>query len=93
MCEARVILLLWRGREEEVELEVEVKKYDEAKGRAENKVVVFRVGAGGQNRGVRAARATGVIGGRTRCWAGSAEARCIAFTQAESGPELLAKGP
>lgn len=91
-CEAGTILLLWRASGK-VELEVEVKKYGEVKGRAENKVVVFRIGAGGQNRGVRAGRGAGVIAGRTRCWSGSAEARCLAFTQAESGPELLAKGP
>lgn len=92
MCEAGTILLLWRASGK-IELEVEVKKYGEAKGRAENKVVVFRIGAGGQNRGVRAARGAGVTAGRTRCWSGSAETRCLAFTQAESGPELLAKGP
>lgn len=90
--ESRVILLLWRVSGKTV-LEVEAKKDGEVKGRAENKVLVFVAGAGGQNRGVRAARAPRVIAGRTRCWSGSAEARCLAFTQAESGPELLAKGP
>lgn len=92
VCEARVVLLLRRASGK-VELEVEVRTYGEVKGRAENKVVVFRIGAGGQNRGVRAGRGAGVTSGRTRCCSGSAEARCLSLTQAESGPELLAKGP
>ena len=93
VCEARVVLLLW-GAGEKIELEVEVEMYGgEVKGRAENKVVVFRIGAGGQNRGVRAAWSAGVTAGRKRCWSGSDEARCPAFTQAELGPELLARGP
>lgn len=92
VCEARVVLLLRRASGK-VELEDEVKRFGEVKGRAENKVVVFRTGAGGQNRGVRAGRGAGVTSERTRCWTGSAEARCLPLTQAESGPELLAKGP
>lgn len=91
--EAGVVLLLFRtGWKMGVEGAVEVKKYGGAKGPAENKVVVFRIGAGGQNRGVRAAGGAGPAG-RTEGWSGSAEARCLSSTQAESGPELLAKGP
>ena len=92
MHEARVILLLWRASGK-IGLEVEVKKHGGVEGRAENKVVVFRIGGGGQNRGVRAARGAGVTAGRAEGWSGSAEARCPSLTQAESGPELLAKGP